>query len=408
MMKRLSLLSSHLPSRLPSLLCLLMLFAFGCTQAVHDNGHEDGHEDNELAEGEVPLTTEQAQALNLQLGGFEHITLAEPIQANGVIDLPPNNKVAVHAVAQGFVQELNYIPGQAVQEGDVIAVLRDPIYARYQADYLLAWQDFRYAKGVRDRAESLFQQSITSAQEWEAVQTTYQNARTRWIRQKQQITAFGWGVQKIQQGHVFSTIAIRAPISGVISAVRIHKGRWVETNSPLVEIIDNEHIHLELQVFQQYIPLVKEGMLVEFWLPVLQEDSIYAGEIIYVGKNINPLTRTFLVHVHFETTPHTLPGLYVEARLLHNRSLRRVLPAAAVFTHDNADYFFVTTNRLDAVTSAIKFKKIPFEAGLRTPDYVEVLRYTASEIDTTAIVVENAFGLYAKDRHATQPHGHHH
>ncbi|WP_197734176.1 HlyD family efflux transporter periplasmic adaptor subunit [Sphingobacterium daejeonense] len=46
-----------------------------------------------------------------------------------------------------------------------------------------------------------------------------------------------------------SALTITSPINGVVSNVYAKLGSYVDVSSPIVEVVDNSMIHLDLQVF---------------------------------------------------------------------------------------------------------------------------------------------------------------
>jgi multidrug resistance efflux pump len=54
---------------------------------------------------------------------------------------------------------------------------------------------------------------------------------------------------------------ITSPISGTVSKINAQIGSYVDISSPVLDIIDNHSIHLDLQVFEKDLPKMKVGRL---------------------------------------------------------------------------------------------------------------------------------------------------
>ncbi len=58
---------------------------------------------------------------------------------------------------------------------------------------------------------------------------------------------------RVEKGNITSIINIYAPISGSITKVNVSKGTYVSPTTSILEIIDNDHIHLELSFLKKIL-----------------------------------------------------------------------------------------------------------------------------------------------------------
>jgi cobalt-zinc-cadmium efflux system membrane fusion protein len=169
-----------------------------------------------------------------------------------------------------------------------------------------------------------------------------------------------------------------------------------------MEVINREHMHLELQVFQRDIPHVKEGQKILFTVPAFENEKVYQGTVSLVGKNLDMESKTIRVHGHFEEESVLIPGLYVEAQMMQGAVRRRVLPETAIVREEGKHYFFVKSKAEEGKTV---FNKVAFEPGITSEGYVEV-KNPEPAADTTAIVTQGAFYLKAAMNKGEGGHGH--
>jgi multidrug resistance efflux pump len=59
---------------------------------------------------------------------------------------------------------------------------------------------------------------------------------------------------KVSNGNLRSGLVITSPISGTVSTINAQIGSYVDVSSPVLEIIDNSSIHLDLQVLKEIFP----------------------------------------------------------------------------------------------------------------------------------------------------------
>ncbi len=57
----------------------------------------------------------------------------------------------------------------------------------------------------------------------------------------------------VEKGIITSTINLYSPIEGYITKVNISNGVYVSPTDAIMEIVDTDHIHLELSVFEKDI-----------------------------------------------------------------------------------------------------------------------------------------------------------
>lgn len=115
---------------------------FSCTaHADHEEEHlhqEEtvAHDDHAGEENSVMLTDTQMAMAGVVFGDFDTLNTSGFVQVNGVLDLPPQNIAAISAPMAGFVKKANYLVGDHVQKGDVLAEMEHPDYLKIQEDYL--------------------------------------------------------------------------------------------------------------------------------------------------------------------------------------------------------------------------------------------------------------------------------
>ena len=67
----------------------------------------------------------------------------------------------------------------------------------------------------------------------------------------------------------------------------------------IMEIVNENHLHLELDVFEQDISNIKVGQRISYNVPALG-NSIYNGKIHVIGKEFNTVNKTVRIHGHLE------------------------------------------------------------------------------------------------------------
>lgn len=97
--------------------------------------------------------------------------------------------------------------------------------------------------------------------------------------------------------------------------VSAHSGEKVPSGQEIMQVINREHMHLELQLFQKDIPKVKEGQKVFFTIPAFEGSPVFEGEVNLVGKNLDLDYKTIRVHVHFDENEILIPRCMLKQKL---------------------------------------------------------------------------------------------
>src|SRR5690606_30151658 len=111
---------------------------------------------------------------------------------------------------------------------------------------------------------------------------------------RMQLVMLNISPEKVEAGDVTSSVTIFSPISGSITQVNVTKGSYVAPATPIIEIVDNDHIHIELSVFEKDIMKVKKGQKIDFKVPEASPDT-FVAEVYLVGTSIGK-ERTIMVH----------------------------------------------------------------------------------------------------------------
>ena len=102
-----------------------------------------------------------------------------------------------------------------------------------------------------------------------------------------------------------------------------------------MEIVNTEHIHLELKVFEKDVLKLKKGQKVIFRIPESSSKN-YVGDIHLIGKSID-VNRTVQVHAHIdhEIKHNFIVGMFVETEIVIENSISKALPESAFVEVDN-------------------------------------------------------------------------
>ena len=295
----------------------------------------------DLADDRIQVTQEQFEHSGMKLDVISQQSFPTTVNVTGMIDVPPENRAVVSATMGGYIKTTPLLIGDKVNKGQKLVTIENPEFVTLQQQYMEVHGQLGYLKSEFERQKTMVEENITSQKSFLKAESEYRTALAKHSGLRRQLTMLNISPEQVEQGNISAIATIYAPISGSVTKVHVSKGTFVSPATPIMEIVDNEHIHLELSVFEKDIMKIKEGQEVEFRIPEAS-NATYKGEVHLVGTSIDA-NRTIKVHAHLENEREAnfLTGMFVEAKIVTSSSQEESLPADAVAVVDGQSYVMV-------------------------------------------------------------------
>jgi len=368
--------------------------------AVAEDAHDHGDEPHEEI---VELNDVQIKRAGIKLGNFSEIKITDFVKANGILDLPPSSTATVHALQQGFIQHLNeYIIGSYIKKGAVLATLKHPSYVAQQQKYLETMHELDWLYKELERQKKLSEANGNALKSYQKAQSDFNIKTTQRDGLEQQLKYLGINIPNLKAGKITPTINITAPISGYIAEVHAHQGMFVKPEIELFQIIDNDHIHLELDIFERDLAKIKKGQDISFTLPALG-DQEYKADVHLISKSFNNENKTVRVHGHIKgKSPQLIRGLYADAKVWLNDATVMALPEEAVMRGDGQEFIYIV--KIEAGGKTI-FTQVPVRTGDKDKGMI-VVEPLEQILKKAKVVTKGAFYLYAELNAGEHGHAH--
>ncbi len=289
----------------------------------------------------VVLSAEQARLAQIQTGTAEMRTLELAITCTGMVDVPPQNVIAVHAPVKGIVRNVTQLPGTFLRKGQLLTSLSHPDLVRLQREFLENQSQLDMLEKEFKRKQALASNEATSQRALEQAKAEYELARARSQGLKAELKLVGIDVANLESTqHIQEQITLYSPVSGYVDQVNINPGKLVNAEDLLYTILDVSHVHAELNVFARDIPRLKEGQRIEVRVP--GNDKAYPAEVHLLSRMVNPDDKTIRVHGHFSPEPKDLfPGSFLQAKIFTENSRQPCVPETALIREGDASFVFV-------------------------------------------------------------------
>ena len=198
-------------------------------------------------------------------------------------------------------------------------------------------------------------------------------------------------------------IPIYAPMTGYITSIKMHNGMFVTPEMELMEIVNENHLHLELDVFEQDIANIEDGQRISYTIPALGS-TIYEGEVNVIGKEFNTENKTVRVHGHLaEKRPKFIKDLFLEAKIWLNDQTVDALPEKSIIVDGESSYVYVANNQ--NMENELKFEALRVIAGT-TDDGFTSVKLIDPIPEGMKIVTEGAYYVYAQSKAGELAHEH--
>lgn len=313
---------------------LTLVLSAGVTGCGEKSSTNETSADTEISSF-IKVTQAQYDQLGMEMGTIEEKSFPVRVSVNGMIDVPPENRAMVNATMGGYIKTTPFLIGDKVSIGQTLVTLENPEFVSLQQQYLEVNEQLSFLKAEYERHTIMSEENITSQKNFLKSESDYKSALARHSGLQKQLQMLNISPEQVKNGTIVSTVSIKAPISGSITKVNVTKGSYVSPATAIMEIINNDHVHLELSVFEKDIMKVKKGQKITFRIPEASGDTFHA-EVYLVGTSIDE-NRTIKVHGHLEDEGKEkfLTGMFVEANIITDNVQEKALPSNAIVTIDN-------------------------------------------------------------------------
>lgn len=349
---------------------------------------------NPETENTYVLSVKQFQSSSMVLGKLEMQAFHEVVKANGTFDVPPENHAEVSCYFGGTVKDIRLLPGERIKKGQVLFTLENPDYVQIQQDFLEAQGQLAYLKSDYERQKNLAQDHVTSQKNFLKAESDYTVTRVRVESLGKKLALMNMNPNTLSLDNIRTTISVLSPISGYVTEVAISRGAFLNPSTLAVSIVNTDHLHLELNIFEKDLTKVKIGQPIQFRIQNDKRND-YKAVVHLVTKTVDAEKRTVGIYGHLsdETSAENFnPGMYVEADIYTSSASRISLPQTALVEVESKYYVLVLEEVSD---TGYTFQKREVQTGLSDNNQIEILNPQDFKEDAQ-FLVKGAFNLITK------------
>jgi multidrug efflux pump subunit AcrA (membrane-fusion protein) len=140
-------------------------------------------------------------------------------------------------------------------------------------------------------------------------------------------------------------LTVTSPLNGTVSNVYAKIGSYVDVSSPVIEIVDNSSLHLDLQVFEKDLPQIKIGQTIHFTL-TNNPTTEYEATVFNIGSSFQNESKTIAVHCRINGNKIGLiDGMNITGIVSLSNVTTPAVPNDAIVNTDGKYYIFVQTDK---------------------------------------------------------------
>ena len=371
-------------------------------EAGHE-GEEEGHSEEGMAE--LHLSDLKFESLGIKIDTLPTRSLSGVVEANGQLEVPPQHEATVTAILGANVTSIKVIEGDKVSKGQVLAYLAHPNLSSIQSNYVRAYSQLQYLEKEYERQKKLYEENVGSGKTYQQTLADYQTIKGEAKGYEAQLKQLNLNVEKIRQGEIYDQVPVVSPIKGYIEKVEVQLGQFVDPQTVMFMIVNTDHIHADLMVFEKDVHKVKKGQKLSFTVESVPGNTLTA-KIYSVGKQFEQNPKA--VHVHAEIDQKEdflIPGMYINGKIRTGDDRVKALPESAIIEEEGKPYIFMAEAHEEDGKTEWAFKAIEVRTGITEDGWVEI-KLLEPLPDGTQVAWNNAYYLISEMKKSQTSHSH--
>jgi RND family efflux transporter MFP subunit len=328
-----------------------------------------------FVQGVLRLSPEAERNIQLRIEPARRRVVAEVVQLNGEVELPPGQRAVASARLAGTIERLHVDRDQEVKTGQVVAEVASLEFQDWQLELLRSHLQLQLVEQTLQRLRPLAEQSnaALSRRQLRETESIANAARLRRDSYRRKLEAIGLTPQQVQdvldKQQFVKALPIRAPVAGAVVHFRTALGQVVKAEDPLFEIHDLTRPVVRGYVSERQLPGVRLGQRARVRL-VADPTAIAEAVVVRSGQELKTAARTLSVWAELKELPDSLlrHGMLADLTLIvAEPDPVLAVPHEAVLREGLHAYLFV--RQPDGT-----FERRPVRTGRSDDQFVEITR----------------------------------
>jgi membrane fusion protein (multidrug efflux system) len=242
-----------------------------------------------------PDSTANVKSKEVSVEGLTPTKFDHYVQTQGKVEAEDN--ILVSAKTPGVVAQVYVKEGQRVSKGQVLARIDNSVTERTMESMK---SQLELATAVYDRQKNLWDQKI-------GTEVQFLQAKTNKESLEKQLAS-------LQEQSDMARI--KAPINGTVDEVFAKIGENLAPGLPAFRVVNTSDLKLTASVSEAYVTNIEKGNKVLVNIPELKKEI--TASVTFVGKTIDPLSRTFTVEVKLPSQAYLRPNMSAVVKVIYH------------------------------------------------------------------------------------------
>lgn len=241
--------------------------------------------EDQIAE-ETPDSVRSARVKEVVVASLAPRKFDHYVQTQGAVESDLN--IQVSAKTPGVITNVLVREGEMVAKGQTLAQIDNTLILAGIAELK---SQLELATTVYNRQKNLWDQKIGTEVQFLQAKSTKESLERRLasLNEQNEMTK------------------IKAPVSGVVDALDVRIGQNIAPGMPAARIVNNSDLKIMARISESYANQLKKGNKVTVNFPDVNKEV--NSSIAFVARNIDPLTRTFIVEADLPSNPELRPNM---------------------------------------------------------------------------------------------------
>ncbi|MCX7985569.1 MAG: efflux RND transporter periplasmic adaptor subunit [Bacteroidales bacterium] len=364
-----------------------------------EHEHEEHGTHETLPEDIVELRDDQQKIAEIDTGRIEMLLMSTTIKASGTVGVTPQNLASISLPLSGFVKSVNLLPGNPVKKGQLLAIIESQEFIDLQQNYLEAKSRYDFAEAEYKRHSELFREEVYSQKNIQQITSDYKSLKAQVKALEQKLRLIGVDPLRLNEDNIKSSFEVLSPMNGFVKSVYVNIGKSVSPTDVLFEIINSDHLMLELVIFEKDVEKINTGNRVIF--STNSEAEQHNATVIQTDKSIGA-DKTFKIYAMVnDRCKNILPGMYVNAVIESSKMKTTAVPSEAIVSFNDKYYIFVVEkNKTENGRLFTEYRMVEVQKGVSDGRYTQIILPEGFDYKSAKVVTKGAYSLLSAKKNA--------
>ena len=294
--------------------------------------------DESAADARQPYVVPDSLMKRMVVDTVKMSNLSYSIKFNGMVDFNTDKVVNVFPLVSGNLQNVTVVPGDHVQAGQVLGVVKSAEIANYNAALINAESNVRLTAKQLDQQKELYKSGLASEVDITNAQANYEQAAAARIAAQK--------ILNINGNNKNGEFLVKAPIDGFIVQKNVTNGMAIRTdnNNAMFTISDLKNVWVEANVYEANIAKVHVGDEADV-TTIAYPDVVFKGKVNKLMNVLDPANKVMKMKVVLENPSYLLkPDMFATVDVKNTEKQKAISISSKALIFDHSQYYVIVIN----------------------------------------------------------------